>query len=258
MSNIHPTAMIAETAKIHESTEIGPYCTIGPYVEIGAHNHLRSHIVMEGHTTLGDENTIYPFATFGLEPQDLKFKNETTYLEIGNHNIFREGVSIHRGTVTGTGITKIGSHNLIMGYVHVAHDCEIGNYNILANYTGLSGHVLIQDYVNLGGQTGVTQFVHIGSYAFLGGASLVDKHVAPYCSGYGNRLEIKGINIIGLKRRGFSREVINTILEIHNIFYRSEMNEKDAIKVIEEAYGAIPEARVFINFVNECAGGVKR
>ena len=145
-----------------------------------------------------------------------------------------------------------------MGSVHVAHDCSVGNHNILANYTGLSGHVSIDDYVTLGGQNGVTQFVRIGSFVYTGAGSLIDKHLVPYTTGYGNRFEIKGINIVGLKRQGFARDTINSLLEIHRIFFRQDLRTEEALLQIEEAYGEIPEVQVFLNFIRTAEGAVKK
>ncbi len=257
MNRIHPTAIIEEGAQLGENVEIGPYCRVGGTVVLGSGNVLKSHVVMEGHTTLGESNVIYPFAYIGGEPQDLKYKQEDTVVVIGNGNIIREGVSIHRGTKGGGGKTLIGDKNLLMGYVHIAHDCRLGNRNVLANYTGLSGHVTLEDYITLGGQNGVAQFLRIGSYVFTGGASLIDRNVPPYSTGYGNRFEVKGVNIVGLKRRGFSREAISEILEAHRIYFRADLKSDEALRIIEETFGESPEIRKFLDFIHSVEGSVR-
>ena len=174
MNKIHPTAIVEEGVQLGEGAEIGPYCRVGPTVIMGDRCILKSHVVIEGRTVIGSENVFSPFCYIGGDPQDLKYRKEDTTLEIGSRNIIREGATIHRGTIGGGGKTQIGDHNLIMGYVHIAHDCHLGSHNVLSNYTGLSGHVIIDDHVILGGQNGVAQFLRIGSYVYTGGASLMD------------------------------------------------------------------------------------
>ena len=258
MSKIHPTAIIEDGATLGSEVAVGAYSHIGPQVKLGDGCTLHSHVVLCGNTTIGEQNVFHPFAYVGGEPQDLKYHGEDTQVIVGDHNTFREGVSVHRGTEGGGGRTTLGSHNLLMGYVHVAHDCHIGSHNVLANYTGLSGHVTVEDYVTLGGQNGVAQFLRIGAYAFTGGASLIDGHVAPYVTGYGNRFEVKGVNIVGLKRRGFSQAEINNILESHRIYFRGDLKADEAIRIIEETFGDMPEVRRFLDFVSETKGSVKR
>ncbi|MBG56452.1 MAG: UDP-N-acetylglucosamine O-acyltransferase [Deltaproteobacteria bacterium] len=249
MNNIHPTAIIDEKAELGNHLSIGPYCLIGAEVELGDGCQLKSHVVVDGPCRIGSENIFFPFSIIGGDPQDLKFNQEKTQLIVGSNNTFREGVSVHRGTIGGGGKTLIGNSNLLMGYVHVAHDCRIGNNNILANYTGLSGHVTLDDYVTLGGQNGVAQFLNIGSFVYTGAGSLIDRNVPPYSTGYGNRFEVKGVNIVGLKRQKFSREQIAEILETHRIYYRSELKNDEALRVIEETFGESDAVRTFIDFI---------
>ena len=227
MNKIHPTAIIEDGAELGTNVEIGPYCMVGSGVKIGNGCSLKSHVVLNGQTTIGTEN------------------------------IFREGVSVHRGTVGGGGKTIIGDDNLLMGYVHVAHDCSIGNHNILANYTGLSGHVTLDNYVTLGGQNGVAQFLRVGSYVYTGAASLIDRNIPPYATGYGNRFEVKGVNIVGLKRQNFSRDSIGEILEAHRIYYRNDLKNDEALRVIEETFGESAAVRAFLDFIYSAEGSGK-
>ena len=257
MNKIHATAIVEDGAQIGADVEIGPYCVIGSGVTIGDGCRLKSHVTLDGQTTIGAENIFHPSAYIGGEPQDLKYNQEKTLVTIGSNNTFREGVSVLRGTLGGGGETIIGDDNLLMGYVHVAHDCCIGNHNILANYTGLSGHVTLDDYVTLGGQNGVAQFLSIGYYVYTGAASLIDRNIPPYATGYGNRFEVKGVNIVGLKRRGFSREAIGEILEAHRIFYRSELKNDEALRIIEETFGESSAVRAFLDFMYSVEGSGK-
>ncbi len=249
MTTIHPTAIIENGAQIGEGTEIGPYCHIGPQVTLGPGNRLHSHVVLSGLTTIGAKNEFYPFASIGAAPQDLKYKGEDTRTEIGEGNVFRESVTVHRGTVQGGGLTRLGSHGLYMGYVHVAHDCLVGDHVILANYTGLSGHVFVGNYVTLGGQNGVAQFLRVGDYVYTGAGSLIDRDIPPYTTGWGNRFEVKGVNIVGLKRRGFDNTAIRDILEAHRIYFRADRKHDEALKILEETFGDQPEIRRFLDFL---------
>ena len=258
MKNIHPTAIITDGAEIGDNVEIGPFCHIGPEVTIGNNCKLKSHVFLDGHTIIGEENIFFPTSYIGGEPQDLKFSNEKSQVLIGRGNTFREGVSVHRGTRGGGGKTVIGNDNLLMGYVHIAHDCLIGNNNIFANYTGLSGHVTINNYVTLGGQNGVAQFLNVGSYVYTGAASLIDRNIPPYSTGYGNRFEVKGVNIVGLKRQKFSRDSIGEILEAHRIFYRSDLKNDEALRIIEETFGDSNAVRLFLDFIYQVDGSGKK
>ena len=257
MKKIHPTAIIEDGAEIGDEVEIGPYCIVGSGVKIDSGCILKSHVVLDGQTIIGKENIFHPTAYIGGDPQDLKYHNEKTFVKIGNKNTFREGVSVHRGTFGGGGETLIGDDNLLMGYVHVAHDCHIGDHNILANYTGLSGHVTLNDHVTLGGQNGVAQFLSVGSYVYTGAASLIDRNIPPYSTGYGNRFEVKGVNIVGLKRQNFSRDSITEILEAHRIYYRSDLKNDEALRIIEETFGESNSVRVFLDFIYSVEGSGK-
>jgi len=258
MKKIHHTAIIEDGAVIAPSVKVGPYCHVGSDVKIGENCVLKSHVIIDGQTTIGKENIFFPTSYIGGEPQDLKYSNEKSQVKIGKKNTFREGVSVHRGTLGGGGETVIGDENLLMGYVHVAHDCHIGDHNILANYTGLSGHVTLNNHVILGGQNGVAQFLNVGSYVYTGAASLIDRNIPPYSTGYGNRFEVKGVNIVGLKRQNFSRDSIGEILEAHRIFYRSDLKNDEALRIIEETFGESSAIRLFLDFIYEVEGSGKR
>ncbi len=256
MNTIHSSSLIDPGAELGDDITIGPFCTVGAGVKLGDGCRLISHAVLDGDTEIEAGNVFYPFTIIGAAPQDLKFNNEKTGLFIGKNNVFRESVSVHRGTVTGIGETRVGSDNLIMGYVHIAHDCVIGNNNVLANYVGLSGHVTIDNHVILGGQTGVVQFLRIGSHSYVGGASVIDKNIPPFSSGYGNRIEIKSINIVGLKRAGFSRDRINAISDAHKLYFRSGLSEVEAIPRIEAELGDMEDVQLFLGFLHETGGKV--
>ncbi len=215
--NIHQSSIIHPEAKIHENVVIGPFCSIGPNVEIGEGSILHSHVVVDGHTKIGKNNKFFQFNSIGAPPQDTSYKGEPTETIIGDNNTFREFVSIHRGTTKQDRKTIIGSNCFFMAYVHIAHDCVVGNNVTFANAVGLAGHVVIGDRVIIGGNSGVTQFVSLGKGAYIGGGSAIDRDVPNYCTAYGNRVRLKGINIIGLKRMGYSKQEVSEVVD----FYRS-------------------------------------
>ena len=208
---IHPTAIVHEGATIGEGTEIGPYVTIGPHVRIGRDCRIGASTVIDGRTEIGDGNEIFPMASVGLIPQDLKFGGESTRLTIGNRNVIREFVTIHLGTAGGGGVTRIGDRNLFMAYAHVAHDCQVGNETIFANGATLAGHVLVEDYATVGAFSGVHQYCRVGRHAFIGGYSVVTKDALPFAKTVGNRARIYGVNTIGLMRRWLSQDTITRL-----------------------------------------------
>lgn len=214
---IHPTAIVSEEAKIGANVEIGAYSIIGPNVEVGENCKISSHVILEGHLSIGRNNSFYQFCSIGAPPQDMTYKGEPTRVEIGDNNTFREYVSIHRGTLKDQGLTKVGSNCLMMAYVHVGHDVMIGSNCTIANSVNFAGHVKIGDRVIIGGGTQVSQFVSMGRGAYLGGASGVDRDIPAFCTAYGNRVKLKGINIIGLRRQGYSKQVISEVVD----FYRT-------------------------------------
>jgi UDP-N-acetylglucosamine acyltransferase len=257
--SIHSTAIIHPDAKIAEGVEIGPYCTVGAFVKIGKGTKLISHVSVDGWTTIGERNLFYPFSVIGAAPQDLKYKGEKTEVIIGDENTIRECVTINLGTVQGGGLTKIGSHNLLMAYVHLGHDCIVGNHCILANSVGLAGHAIVDDYATIGGQSGVAQFVRVGAYTYLGGQSGIEKDIPPYCIALGGRpITVKGANIVGLRRRGFPAETISKINEAIKLWARSDVQKEQCLLEIESQYGEIPEIQNFLQFIRSSSYGVAR
>jgi UDP-N-acetylglucosamine acyltransferase len=231
--NIHPTAIIDPGAELDSSVKVGPYVIIEKGVKIGRDTVIKPHSVISGPTTIGAGNVIGPFATVGAPPQDLKYKGEDTELVVGDNNQIREYVSIHRGTVTDKGVTKVGSGNLLMGYVHIAHDCVIGNSAILANAATLAGHVQVDDHAIIGGLVAVHQFTRIGSYSYIGGLSGISKDVAPYVivSGTRKHMRVSGINKVGLRRRGFDNDTLKKLDRAYKIIFMSpELLLQDALE----------------------------
>jgi UDP-N-acetylglucosamine acyltransferase len=258
MSNVHPTAIVDSRAELDSSVEVGPYCLLGAGVKIGKESKIYSHAVIQGRTTLGEGNEVFPFATIGSIPQDLKYKGEPSELLIGNRNTIREYVSLNPGTAGGGMVTRVGDRNLLMMYCHIAHDCIIGNHNVIANGATLGGHVVIEDFVIVGGLVGIHQFVKIGTGAILGAGSMVSKDVPPYCNATGDRARLRGLNVEGLKRRGFQKSVIEAIHKAYRIAFQSRLKTDDALKKIRQEIAAIPEVERFVSFIAESQRGVCR
>jgi len=255
---IHATAIVHETASIDASAEIGPYAVIGEGVTIGAGTSVGPHAVIDRWTEIGRDNQIYQFASVGAAPQDLKFAGEKTVLKIGDRNLIREFVTLHRGTGDGGGETVIGSNNLFMAYSHVAHDCRIGNHVILANAATLAGHVEVDDFAILGGLSAVHQFTRIGSHVMISGGSMVAQDIPPYTLAQGDRAKTVGLNLTGLKRRGFSREAISGIKGAYKLLFRANLRQEEALQQIDELYGKLEEVRAFADFVRNSERGVAR
>jgi UDP-N-acetylglucosamine acyltransferase len=229
---------------------------VGPEVHIGARSVVQAHAIVDGNTVLGTDNQVFPYASIGLAPQDLKYRGEPTRLEVGDRNTFREFVTVHRGTAGGGGLTRIGSDNLFMAYTHVAHDCLIGSHTIFANGATLAGHVEVADYSQIGAFSGVHQFCRVGVHAFLGGYTVATKDVLPYSKTVGSRPAcIYGVNTIGLGRRGFPEETVNAIRQAFRILLQSRLNTSDALARIESE-PMIPEVRGLVEFVRGAARGV--
>jgi UDP-N-acetylglucosamine acyltransferase len=249
MTNIHETAIVSADASLHESVTVGPYAVIEGHVEIGADTEIRSHCVIKGHTTIGERNRIFQFSSIGEDPQDKKYAGEDTRLSIGNGNVIREFCTLNRGTSQDAGVTSIGDNNWLMAYVHVAHDCKIGNETILANSTGLAGHVTVDDYVIFGGFAGAHQFCRIGAHAFIANNCAVTRDVPPYVLAAGQPAVPRGINSVGLKRRGFSDAQIRNIKDAFRLMYRAGLSLEEAREKIELSASDKDELTVFASFV---------
>lgn len=262
MSNtdlIHPTAIIDESAVIAPDVQIGPYCIIGPNVTIGAGTKLHSHVVVAGYTRIGEHNEIFQFASVGEVCQDLKYQGEETWLEIGDYNAIREHCSLHRGTVQDQSLTKIGSHNLLMVNTHIAHDCMIGDYNIMANNVGVAGHVHVGNYVILGGNSGIHQFCKIGSYSMVGAASLIVKDIPAYVMASGNPAHAFSMNFEGMRRKGWSKDVIQALRDAFKLVYKSGLTKDQALAEIRE--NILPqhqEVELFLHSIEQSERGIVR
>jgi UDP-N-acetylglucosamine acyltransferase len=254
-ADIHPTAVVHPNARIGAGTVLGPYVTIGEHVTIGRDCTIGASTVIDGLTTIGDGNRIFPMASIGLVPQDLKFGGELTRVEIGDKNVIREFTTIHCGTAGGGGVTRIGSRNLLMAYTHVAHDCLVGNDTIFGNAATLAGHVLVEDFANVGAFSGVHQFCRVGKYAFIGGYSVVTKDALPFAKTVGNRARIYGINTIGLIRRGFAQDAITKLRRAYRVLLHA--NTSRALAQIERDPSLqSPEVAYVVNFIRTSKRGV--
>ncbi len=254
---IHPTALVHPRAQLGEGCEIGPYCVIGPGAELGPRCRLHSHVVIDGHTRLGEGNEVFPFASLGLRSQDLKWQGGLTRVEIGDFNIFREGVTVHSATADGQ-VTRIGSHNAFLAYAHIAHDCQVGNHIIMSNFAGLAGHVVIEDHAVLGGYVAVHQFCRIGTLAMLGGCTKVRQDVAPYMLVDGDPGETRGPNLVGLERRGASPEARAALKQAYRLLFRTGLALPNALARIEQELPPLPEIRHLVGFVRACQRGLCR
>ena len=253
---IHPSAVVMKGAEIGGGTIIGPNAVIGEHVKLGRGCRVGASAVVEGFTDIGDDTEIFPFASIGLIPQDLKFQGEETHLRIGECNIFREFVTIHRGTRGGGGETTIGDRNVFMAYAHVAHDCRIGNDTIFGNNATLGGHVFVDDFATISAGSGVHQFCRIGRHAFVGGYSVVTKDALPYAKTVGNRARIYGLNTVGLIRRGFTPEVVSKLKRAYRYLLQSRLNTTRALKQIEQdTTVACPEVQYLVDFIRSSQRG---
>lgn len=257
-TGVHPQAIVDPSARLADGVVVGPWSYIGPGVEIGEGTEVLSHVVIKGPTTIGRNNRIFQFASVGEECQDKKYAGEPTRLVIGDNNVIRENCTIHRGTVQDKGVTRIGSHNLFMAYVHVAHDCVIGDNTILANCATLAGHVKVGDWAILGGGTMVHQFCSIGAHSMSGGGSIVLKDIPAYVMASGQSASPYGINVEGLRRRGFSKDALLALRRAYKVIYRQGLTSEQAIQELETSYGTLAEMRPLIDSLRNADRGIVR
>ncbi|MFM9905738.1 MAG: acyl-ACP--UDP-N-acetylglucosamine O-acyltransferase [Pyrinomonadaceae bacterium] len=255
-SFIHETAIIAESATIGSNCHVGAFCTVGGDVVLGDNVRLDSHVVVDGRTTIGDETHVFPFVSIGLAPQDLKYAGEPTATEIGKRNQIREFVTIHRGTAGGGRVTRIGDGNLLMAQAHVAHDCQLGNEIIMANAATLAGHVEIADKASVGAYSGVHQFCRIGYEAFVGGYSVVVKDAMPFAIIQGNHARCYGLNRLGVKRRGYSRDTIEKLNHAFHLLLSAKLNTTQAVERIRMEITGCSEVDLLVNFIESSKRGV--
>ena len=255
---IHPSALVHPGARLAAGVEVGPFTVIGEHVEIGRGTSVGSHAVLSGHTRIGERNRIFHHVVLGEAPQDKKYAGEPTRLEIGDDNTIREFCTFNTGTVQDVGVTRLGSHNWVMAYVHLAHDSQVGSHNILANMVTLAGHVTINDHVILGGGTMVHQFCRVGAHAFTAGGSIVLRDVPPYVMASGNSAEPHGINVEGLKRRGFSVESVEAIRRAYKTLYKSGLALEEAKSALREQATSCKELEMFVDFLDSSTRSIIR
>jgi UDP-N-acetylglucosamine acyltransferase len=253
---VHETAMLSPGAEVGEDCYIGPFCIVGPEVKLARGVRLDSHVVVDGATSIGDETHVFPFVSIGLAPQDLKYAGEATATEIGKRNHIREFVTIHRGTAGGGGLTKIGDDNLLMAQAHVAHDCQIGNEVIMANAATLAGHVEIADRANVGAYSGVHQFCRVGLEAFIGGYSVVVKDAPPFAVIQGNHAKCFGLNRVGMKRRGYSKDTLEKLHRAYHLLLSAKLNTTQAVEKIKEEITDCAEVDLLVDFIESSKRGV--
>jgi UDP-N-acetylglucosamine acyltransferase len=251
----HPTAIVHPNARLADGVRIGPHAVIGEHVSLGRDTMVEASSVVDGFTTIGERNRIFPFASIGLEPQDLKFKGEKSTLEIGDDNKFREFVTIHRGTELGGGRTVIGNSNLFMAYTHIAHDCILGDSIVFSNGATLGGHVIVENHAAVGGYSGVHQFCRLGAHSYIGGYSAITKDVLPFSLTVGNRARLYGVNLVGLQRREFSQERIANLKSAFRVLQQSGLNVTQAVDELESKLMS-DDVKVVIDFIRSSKRGV--
>tara|TARA_B100000795_G_scaffold267914_1_gene253730 strand:+ start:4231 stop:5007 length:777 start_codon:yes stop_codon:yes gene_type:complete len=255
----HPTSIIHDSAVIHESVEIGPFCYVGEDVQIGEGSILLSHVVLKGPTKIGTNNKFYQFSVIGEATPDKKFKGEKTTLEIGDNNIFREGVTIHRGTVQDKSTTIIGNDNLLMAYSHVAHDCILGNSNVFANHAGIAGHVIVGNFVTIGALTTIHQFCRIGDYSFVGMNTSITMDIPAYIKVAADPARVIGLNTVGMSRNNISDDSITIIKKAYKLIYKKGYKLEDALRRVDRLEKpARPELQAFIDSINSSERGLLR
>jgi len=253
---IHPTAVIDERAKVPASCKVGPYCVIGPDVELGENCELISHVAIYGPTKIGSNNRIFPFTALGIEPQDTSYKGDPTRLEIGDNNVIRESVTINRGTTKGGGITRVGSHILIMAYSHIGHDCQIGDHAMLVNAATLAGHVTVEEWAVVGALCPVHQFVRIGRHAYIGGGTVITQDVLPFSMTSAKReTHAYGLNKVGLQRRGFSEDRLKKLHRAYRYLLAAKMNTSQALEKLK-AEEQTEDVRYLVEFIEKSERGI--
>ena len=256
MAEIHPTAIVDPAAELAADVQVGPYSIIEAPVTIDAGTRIGPHVIIRPYTTIGKRNRIFQFAVIGEIPQDLKFQGEESYLVIGDDNTIREFATLHRGTAGGGGVTRIGNHNLLMAYTHVAHDCQVGNHVIMSNAATLAGHITVGDYAIIGGLSAVHQFCKIGAYAFIGGCSAVARDIPPFCMAVGNRAKLVGLNLVGLKRRGFSHATLEILRQAFDLLFLSDLTQKEALDQVRERFPEEPAIQTLLAFIESSERGI--
>jgi UDP-N-acetylglucosamine acyltransferase len=256
MALIHPTALVDKTVELGDGVTVGPYSIIQGRVVIGHDTHIGPHAVIKDLTTIGNKCEIFQFAVIGEIPQDLKFQGEESHLIMGDGNTIREFATLHRGTAGGGGVTRIGHGNLFMAYTHVAHDCQVGHGVIMSNAATLGGHIVVEDYAILGGLSAVHQYCHIGRHAFVGGCSAVHRDVPPYAMAVGNRAKLVGLNLVGLKRHGFTDATLQPLKRAYELLFLSELNQKEAVTRIKEELPLTPEIQHLLTFLETSERGL--
>lgn len=255
---IHPTAVVSSEASLGAEVEIGPYCVIEGRVSLGDRCRLHSHVVIHGDSEIGDENEFFPFAAIGIKSQDLKYAGEPTALIVGDRNVFRENTTVHRGTSAEVP-TRVGSDNLCLAYSHIAHDCQVGNHIILSNNGTLAGHVRVEDYAIISGLTAVHQFCRVGTHSITGGISKIVQDIPPFTIVDGNPATVRGINQLGLQRRGFSEENIRALRTAYKkLFLKKELNLAKAIEELDQELAANPSVAELLAFIGDTERGVIR
>ncbi len=258
MPTIHPTAIIDPTAELHETVSVGPYSIIAGKVTIDSGTQIGSHVFIDQYTRIGKDCQLFPFTSIGTAPQDKKFKGEKTELVIGDENVIREYATINRGTPDGGGVTRIGNQNLLLAYIHIAHDCHLGNGITMVNVATLGGHVTLEDYSVIGGLAAVHQFVRIGAHAYVGGKTGVSQDIPPFVLASGERAKLFGLNIVGLKRHNFSNEAIQALKKAYQTVIRSHLTIQEAMIRVEKEVPVFPEVQQFLEFVRNSKRGIPR
>ncbi|MBF0622044.1 MAG: acyl-ACP--UDP-N-acetylglucosamine O-acyltransferase [Magnetococcales bacterium] len=255
---IHPSAVIDPKARVGKDVQIGPFCVVGPDVVLDDRVQLGSHVVIEGHTEIGSETKVSSFVAIGQPPQDVNYAGQPTRVVLGKHNDIREFVTIHRGTEKGGGLTQMGDGCMLMAYCHIAHDCRIGDHVVMANAATLAGHVEIQDHAVIGGLTAIHQFARVGRNSFIGGASAVSMDVVPFASAAGNRSRVTGVNVVGMRRSGYSEDDVRLIRAAHRVIFRSNLRLEEAISQLERDHPVNPNVQCIVEFLQNSQRGICR